>query len=121
MTAYFKNKKHMGKSVEPKTGTTMKVSRGVHAMLPANESSIVNFPASFAPRLVVIVDTEEAFDWSAPFSRGNTKSDTRATQGRVRATFERFGIKPTYTVDFPVASQAVSSKPLLELLQAGQC
>jgi hypothetical protein len=91
------------------------------AMLPQDLSAIVAFPASFSPRLLVIVDAEEAFDWNAPFARSNTTVDTRPVQGRSRAIFERFGITPSYVVDFPVASQSRGVGPLLELLQSGRC
>ncbi|HTO41680.1 MAG TPA: glycosyltransferase [Rhizomicrobium sp.] len=97
------------------------VIRKLHAMLPARSADIVPFPASARPRLVVIVDAEEEFDWEAPFSRANHSVKTISSQFRAQRLFERYGVKPTYAVDYPVASQEEGYAPLRELLQAGAC
>src|SRR5215467_1479810 len=89
------------------------------AMVPATRERIVRFPAELKPQLLVIVDAEESFEWSAPFSRTNFRVDTSATQGRSNRIFERYGIKPTYAVDFPVALDPSGYRPLLELMQSG--
>jgi hypothetical protein len=34
----------------------------------------VQIPVSEAPRLHVVIDTEEEFDWHAPFARENTRA-----------------------------------------------
>ena len=102
-------------------GRQVAVSRARHPMLPTTPDKIVLFPPSFKPHLVVIIDAEEEFDWSAPFSRKNNRVDTSAIQGPSREIFERFGIVPTYVVDYPVSSQPAGFKPLLELLQSGKC
>ena len=39
---------------------------------PAVSATPIDLPASEPPTLFVVVDTEEEFDWSAPFSRQNT-------------------------------------------------
>jgi len=40
-------------------------------MLTTDVFTPIDVPASTAPQLFIIVDTEEEFDWSAPFSRDN--------------------------------------------------
>jgi len=55
------------------------------------------------PVLVVLIDAEEDFDWSLPFSRLNTSVASIAEQWRAHRVFERYGIRPTYLVDYPVA------------------
>ncbi len=90
-------------------------------MLPASSTDIVAFPTSARPRLVVIVDAEEEFDWSAPFSRANSSVKTIASQFRTQRIFEKFGVCPTYAVDYPVASQEDGFVPLRELMQSGAC
>jgi glycosyltransferase involved in cell wall biosynthesis len=97
------------------------VSHTKHAMLPANAEAIVSFPRDFKPRLLVIVDTEEEFDWREPFSRENTQVGSIRAQGLAEKIFQKFGILPTYAVDYPVASQERSYKLLKELMQAGRC
>jgi hypothetical protein len=67
--------------------------------------STVRLPANVSPLLFVVVDTEEEFDWSAPFSRGNTGVRAMRHVDRLQNVFLRHGITPTYVVDFPIASQ----------------
>lgn len=95
--------------------------RKSHAMLPASSADVVAFPAAARPRLVVIVDAEEEFDWSAPFSRANRSVTTIAAQFHAQRIFEKFGVEPAYAVDYPVASQEDGYKPLRELMQSGAC
>ncbi len=54
--------------------------------------------------LVVVVDTEEEFDWSAPFDPASTSVANIAEQGRAQAVFDAHGVVPTYVVDYPVAT-----------------
>jgi hypothetical protein len=97
------------------------VSHGAHAMLPASADASISFPDGFKPRLLVIVDAEEEFDWRAPFSRENTKVSTISAQSTAEKIFQKFGISPTYVVDYPVASQPSGFEPLRDLMQAGLC
>jgi glycosyltransferase involved in cell wall biosynthesis len=96
-------------------------NRNAHPMLPSGGSSLVAFPESASPRLVVIIDAEEEFDWDKPFSRSNRSVTTISSQVHAQRIFEKFGLKPTYAVDFPVASQEEGFKPLRELMQSGAC
>ncbi len=94
---------------------------GPHAMLPASPDAIVAFEPQFRPRVLVIVDVEEEFDWNKPFSRGNTDVTTIAAQRPAERIFQNFAIVPTYVVDYPVATQPSGYEPLRERLQSGQC
>ena len=76
---------------------------------------------SDVPRLVVVVDTEEEFDWRQPFSRSATKVSHIKQQYRTQRILERYGIKPLYAVDFPVASQEQAYRPLREWLENDRC
>ena len=71
------------------------------------------------PKLLVLVDTEEEFDWSRPISRANVGTRSIAAQQRAHRIFERFGIRPTYVIDYPVAEDGF--RPLYELFQDGLC
>lgn len=57
-----------------------------------------------APRLIVIVDTEEEFDWSGPFRREARAVRSIPEQDRAMAIFSRLSLVPTYVIDHPVAS-----------------
>ncbi|MEQ1573329.1 MAG: polysaccharide deacetylase family protein, partial [Vicinamibacterales bacterium] len=65
----------------------------------------VQLRADASPLLFVVVDTEEEFDWNAPFSRANTSVRAMDHIDRLQQLFSTRGIVPTYVVDFPVASQ----------------
>ncbi|MDE2229557.1 MAG: polysaccharide deacetylase family protein [Alphaproteobacteria bacterium] len=78
-------------------------------------------PAASPPQLLVFIDTEEEFDWQRSFS-----SDARAVtamkhQWRAQTIFDRYGVKPAYLVDYPVAAQADGYQPLREFLADGRC
>lgn len=73
------------------------------------------------PQLLVIVDTEEEFDWNKPFDRLETNVDSMRTQKRMHEIFDRYGVQPTYVMDYSIASQPEGYEPLRELLDAGAC
>ena len=63
-------------------------------------------PIPGPPRLLVVVDAEDTFDWSAPFDRNATDTSAMSEIGRGQDLCEAAGIAPTYAVDYPVASDA---------------
>jgi len=73
------------------------------------------------PIVITTVDAEEDFDWHSPFSRSSTDVTSIRSQQIAHRVFERHGVKPTYMVDFPVASQDAGRGPLRELWQQGLC
>ena len=73
------------------------------------------------PRLIVVVDTEEEFDWSAPFSASNTAVTAMQHIHRVQDLFDRYQVKPTYVIDYPVASQDQGAAPLLDIWRRNGC
>ena len=83
----------------------------VHAAMPAPER----------PRLFVVIDTEEEFDWSAPYSRDNVGVTAMKHVGDAQRIFDAFGIVPTYVIDYPVASQPDGFGPLVEIARGGRC
>jgi len=73
------------------------------------------------PVVVTTVDAEEDFDWDRPFSRDATDVTSIRSQHTAHRVFERYGVRPTYMVDFPVAAQDEGRAPLKELLDQGLC
>jgi len=73
------------------------------------------------PSLVVVIDTEEEFDWSKPFSRANTSIYSLRLIARIQSLSDEYGIKPVYMVDYPVVSQPEGYRLLQELHQSGRC
>ncbi|MCR0985120.1 glycosyltransferase [Roseomonas populi] len=74
-----------------------------------------------APVLLTMVDAEEAFDWSRPFSRDATDVSSMRSQHLAHRVFSRHGVVPVYLADYPVAAQDAGRAPLRELLQDGLC
>jgi hypothetical protein len=77
--------------------------------------------ADAAPRLTVVVDTEEEFDWSAPFLRANTSVEAMRHIARAQQLAEPFGLRPMYVADYPVVTQRVGYEQLRELAANGRC
>ncbi len=73
------------------------------------------------PVLLVLVDAEEAFDWGQPFSRTATDVTAMRHQAAAHRIFARHGVRPTYLLDHPVASQEDGRAPLREFLADGAC
>jgi hypothetical protein len=81
---------------------------------------IVRFPENAGPFLLIIIDTEEEFDWST-ISRSECNVRAMRHQELAQRIFERYRIVPTYAVDYPVASQEDGYKPLLDFVKDGRC
>jgi len=78
-------------------------------------------PAASPPILVVVVDTEEEFDWDAPqFDRGATGVDHMREIGRFQEICDAFRVCPLYAIDYPIATQEVSLATLAPMLAQGR-
>ncbi len=84
-------------------------------------SSPVRWPRGWKPALIVVIDTEEEFDWTAPLDREATSVRAMAHAGRAQRIFDEFRIRPTYVVDYPVASQPDGYGPLRDIFNDGRC
>ena len=80
---------------------------------------VVDAAPNARPELFIVVDTEEEFDWGAPFSRGNTSVRAVRHIDRLQRVVSKYGLEPTYVVDFAIASQRDGWGPLKELADAG--
>ncbi|MBP8286180.1 MAG: polysaccharide deacetylase family protein [Rhodoferax sp.] len=91
-------------------------------MLSLDNHQPVVLPAGVPPVLTVVVDTEEEFDWSQPFSRSNTCTRSIAAQPLVhQRVFDKHGVVPTYVIDWPVANDPEAVKVLKALMNDGRC
>jgi len=84
-----------------------------------NHCSPIQFPQNQPPILLVVVDTEEEFDWSR-FDRSATSVQAIRHIDRVQKIFDAYNLTPTYVVDYPVASQPDSFLPLKEIQDSGR-
>jgi hypothetical protein len=81
----------------------------------------LRLPERAQPVMFVVIDTEEEFDWGAPLSRASTSVKHLRFLSRIQSLFDRYGVRPTYVIDFPVASQADGYEPLRELVASNRC
>lgn len=91
-------------------------------MLAQKSHRPARLPEDHAPVLLIVVDTEEEFDWSQPFSRSNTSTTAIAAQPIAHErVFDKFGIVPTYVIDWPVATTPSAIRTMRTLADNGQC
>lgn len=70
---------------------------------PQNASfDLADMSALGSPRFVLTVDTEEEFDWGAPFARSGYGTGHLKAIPRFQAMCDEFGIKPSYLIDYPI-------------------
>lgn len=87
-------------------------------MLPIHQ--IIRLPEQTRPVLLVVVDTEEEFDWNADFSRTATSVTALREIGLAQALFDEFAIRPTYAIDYPVASSPREAAAIKEYRDQGR-
>ena len=84
------------------------------------QANVVSFSPMDAPRLVVFVDAEEEFLWHT-YSSAAVSVRNIAAQHTAQNILSAFGVRPTYHVDYPVASQPEGFEPLKAMLDADLC
>jgi len=78
-------------------------------------------PSDLPPQLIVVIDTEEEFDWSAKADRNKTAVTAMQHIDRIQNIFDEYGIIPCYAIDYPVASQPEGIEPLLQIYKDNRC
>lgn len=73
-----------------------------------------------SPRFVLTVDTEEEFDWNAPFARTGYGTEHLKSVPRFQALCEEHGVKPSYLVDFPITEDPFGVELLGGYASAGK-
>ncbi|UVO52399.1 polysaccharide deacetylase family protein [Sphingomonas sp. SUN019] len=80
----------------------------------------MRWPEDFGTRFTIFVDTEEEFDWSAPFDRNARSVTAIGAIPDMHARFAGRGIGVTYLVDHPVATDARAVQVLCDALADGR-
>ncbi len=88
---------------------------------PARAADRVKFDKAFGKRFLVLVDTEEEFDWRAPRSRDSTETNTIRHLPEFQELMDAHGIHPTYLIDYPVADNPRASAILAAMVGDGRC
>lgn len=84
-------------------------------------SDLIELDAGECPRFWVTIDTEEDFDWEAPFARTGYRLASVPALADCQAYFERGGIKPIYLVDWPIVADDRAVGILGAAQDAGRC
>lgn len=71
------------------------------------------------PTLFVEVDTEAEFDWGGEFRPDLTRVDAIGAVSTAQALFDRYGLRPAYLIDWPVATQAAGIAAIGALAERG--
>ena len=79
-------------------------------------SDLIALEADERPRFWVTIDTEEDFDWSAPFARTGYRLASVPALAECQGYFARAGVRPIYLVDWPI----VADDRAVEILGAAQ-
>src|SRR5688572_5596895 len=92
-------------------------------MAPADLVFVDRVPAAMPdqPTLMVVVDTEEEFDWTSPFSRDATTVTAMRHIDRLQRLCDRVRLTPTYVIDYPVATQPLGYETLAGWAREGRC
>lgn len=71
-------------------------------LAPPSARDMIALDPAFGTRFMLFVDTEEEFDWDAPFSRTGHSVSALDGMARGQAFFAKAGVKPVYVTDYPV-------------------
>lgn len=73
------------------------------------------------PQILVVVDTEEEFDWFAdPDPEAISVSAIREI-GRIQEIFDEYKVTPCYVIDYPIASSADGIAALKPIVDSQRC
>lgn len=84
--------------------------------LSPNLATPIQLDTHIRPMMLVVVDTEEEFDWDQPFSRESDSTENIREQHRAQTILDRHGAKPLYVIDHPVAQDDWATGWLRELM-----
>ena len=89
--------------------------------MPPPVKRLVEVPSTWLPTLVVVIDSEEEFNWNEPFNADNTSVENIALQLLSQGILDKYGVVPTYVVDYPVATTPAAVSVLRQIFAEGRC
>jgi hypothetical protein len=90
-------------------------------MLDPSTWRIIDWPADDPPMLVVVVDTEAEFDWARQQPRRAAGVTSVRRQMQTLPIFERYGVRPTFVLDYPVSTTPEGYEFVRDLHRSGAC
>lgn len=80
----------------------------------------IQLDSHIRPMMLVVIDTEEEFDWDKPFSRDARSTENMREQHKAQAILDRHGATPLYVIDHPVATDSWATGWLRETMADGR-
>jgi hypothetical protein len=80
----------------------------------------IPLPLETRPILTPVIHTEEEFDWEAEHDRNATGVSHMRHIHRAQDIFDAFGLRPTYVIDYPIASKEEAYGPLKQYADSGR-
>lgn len=71
-------------------------------LCPPRDHQFLSWDKALGRRFMLFVDTEEEFDWEAPFDRAATQVTAMDGLAKGQAYFAASAIRPVYLVDYPI-------------------
>src|SRR5215468_3716269 len=90
-------------------------------MLDPTTWKTIDWPAGHPPLVVVVVDTEAEFDWVRQQSRQAMGVTSVKSLLQMQRIFERYEVRPTYVLDYPVSSTPEAYEVIRDFHRAGAC
>ena len=84
-----------------------------HRLLPV--------PPDWPPTLLVVIDTEEEFEWRAPPDPARRSVENVSMLPMLQSVFERHGVRPAYLIDHPVVTSPEAVRLLRRMVGQGRC
>lgn len=85
-----------------------------------DSSAFARFRPDFGTRFILTVDTEEEFDWDAPFERSGHSLEHVPRLRKFQQFCEGMGVVPVYLVDYPIATSPLAVEILGGAVAAGR-
>jgi hypothetical protein len=95
--------------------------RCCRGMLDPSTWRVIDWPADDPPMVVVVVDTEAEFDWSRQPPRLANGVASVKRQAQTLPIFARYGVRPTFVLDYPVSSTPEGYEFIRDLHRSGIC
>jgi hypothetical protein len=90
-------------------------------MLDPKTWRVIDWPENQQPMVVVVVDTEAEFDWAREQPRRAMGVTSVKRQAQTQLIFERYGVRPTFVLDYPVSSTPEGYEFIRDLHRSGAC
>ena len=90
-------------------------------MIDTGIRELIAWPTAQQPMLAVVVDTEAEFDWVSSRSRCAAGVASVKALRQVQPIFERYNVRPTFVVDYPVSTIPEGYEVIRDFYQSGVC